>query len=497
MPEKSIIIGSGFGGTTAGALLQKQGHEVTLLEAAAEWGGSAGKFQRKKFRFPVGATLAMGLEKNGVHEKINKFLNIHPEITPLNKVMNVHIGSKVIPYYQNRKQFIRMWYREVPGSAPNIEAFFKEAWKYASLLRKYMEHYPVIPPRTLHEVYAVARGLSLSSFTLLPHLTSTLNALVKKHELEEVEEFTHFINGVLMDSMQTEYDSCSFLLGCTALDIYHRGAWYMEGGLYKLIEQMIASIQENGGTAKRVRRVEKIYRCQENKNMWIAEDHRGNIYKAENIILNVPLKNIKNLVSQEDYEQLQPGLKGKELSDEQWGAYTLYLGIKDIIPADEPLFQQILVDPEQPPAEGNHFFISISKPGDENRAPAGCRTITVSTHIRPYEWNTQKSYDERSDEIQEAVLNALNRLYPGFTEAVQHALSGGPRAWERYTLRSGGEVGGFPQRPDQSLWHAVQHRTKLKGIWLCGDNIFPGAGSIGASSSGVHVARSILKKRIL
>lgn len=497
MNQRSIIIGSGFGGATAGALLQKKGHEVTLLESAAEWGGSAGKFQRKKFRFPVGATLAMGLEKNGIHEQINTFLNIKPEARRLSKVMDVHIGSRTIPYFQNRKQFIRMWYQEVPESAPQIEAFLKEVWHYASIIRKHMEHYPVVMPNRMHEAAAVLRGLSISSVTLLPHINATLDKLVKKHDLENVDVFTHFINGVLIDSMQTEYNSCSLLLGSTALDIYHRGVWYMEGGLYKMIEELIGSIQSNGGTAKRVRRAVKVYRSSENEKLWNVEDHRGNIYQADHVVFNVPVKNIKNLLQEKDYQQIKPNLKDRETSSEQWGAFTMYLSFEDILPENTPLFQQVLRDPALPPDAENHFFISLSRKGDLLRAPAGYRTLTISTHIRPQEWATKEKYDKYAENIQQAVLEVLNRLYPGFTEAVHHALSGGPRAWERYTLRSGGEVGGFPQTPEQSMWHAVKHRTRLKGVWLCGDNIFPGAGSIGAASSGVHVARSILKERIL
>ncbi|MHC8522235.1 FAD-dependent oxidoreductase [Rossellomorea sp. H39__3] len=60
-----IIVGGGISGLTAAALLSKQGHAVTLLEGSREWGGCAGKFQRGKHLFPVGATLGMGLEEGG------------------------------------------------------------------------------------------------------------------------------------------------------------------------------------------------------------------------------------------------------------------------------------------------------------------------------------------------------------------------------------------------------------------------------------------------
>lgn len=66
MHESVIVVGGGIGGLTAGALLSDT-HDVTVFEASNEWGGSAGKFSRSDFLFPVGATLGMGFEKEGVH----------------------------------------------------------------------------------------------------------------------------------------------------------------------------------------------------------------------------------------------------------------------------------------------------------------------------------------------------------------------------------------------------------------------------------------------
>jgi len=68
--KEIIVVGGGIGGLTAGAMLAQEGCKVTILEASREWGGCAGKFQRNKFLFASGATLGMGLEKGGIHERI-------------------------------------------------------------------------------------------------------------------------------------------------------------------------------------------------------------------------------------------------------------------------------------------------------------------------------------------------------------------------------------------------------------------------------------------
>ena len=95
MTKRVLVVGAGIGGLTAGSLLAKEGYDVTVLEAAAELGGCAGKYQRKPYLFPVGATLGMGLEPGGIHERVFRHLEKPMNLEPLERVMEmVHPAGK-------------------------------------------------------------------------------------------------------------------------------------------------------------------------------------------------------------------------------------------------------------------------------------------------------------------------------------------------------------------------------------------------------------------
>jgi len=66
---------------------------------------------------------------------------------------------------------------------------------------------------------------------------------------------THLLDGQLIDSMQTTSRYVSYLMAATALDIYHEGAYYVEGGLYRVAETLAETIQENGGLLKKNHRI--------------------------------------------------------------------------------------------------------------------------------------------------------------------------------------------------------------------------------------------------
>jgi phytoene dehydrogenase-like protein len=52
--ERIVVIGGGIAGLATSALLARDGHRVTLLEARDELGGRAGRWERHGFRFDTG-----------------------------------------------------------------------------------------------------------------------------------------------------------------------------------------------------------------------------------------------------------------------------------------------------------------------------------------------------------------------------------------------------------------------------------------------------------
>ena len=79
----------------------------------------------------------------------------------------------------------------------------------------------------------------------------------------------------------------------------------------------------------------------------------------------------------------------------------------------------------------------------------------------------------------------------GITEASTTRSPATPRTFARFTGRPDGRVGGLPQTREWANFRALSHRSGQPGLYLVGDTVFPGAGTIGVTLSGLNAYREV------
>ena len=220
-----------------------------------------------------------------------------------------------------------------------------------------------------------------------------------------------------------------------------------------------------------------------------VETNKGAMFEADAVVFNLPPWDAAALLG----EAAPARMRKAALPVDGWGAFMVYVGLDgSILPADFPLHHQVLV--REPLGEGNSVFLSLSLPDDARRAPTGQRALTISTHTDLRTWWTLFEHDLDADEARKAeytdrVLDAAQVAIPGLRSAARLVLSGTPVTFQRFTQRSRGWVGGFPQT---SLFRAWAPRLG-HGLWLVGDSIFPGQSVLAAALGGTRVAHVVLR----
>jgi phytoene dehydrogenase-like protein len=179
---------------------------------------------------------------------------------------------------------------------------------------------------------------------------------------------------------------------------------------------------------------------------------------------------------------------------QRWGAFMVYAGLPPgVVPDDCALHHQIVFDASAPPGEGNTVFLSFSAPGELRRARGGGRAVTLSTHTDVGVWErafADGSYARRKTEYTERLRAALERIVPGAWARADVIEAATPHTFASYTGRARGLVGGLPQTPATANLRAFSHHSGVRGLSLCGDSVFPGQSTVGASLSGVAAAQA-------
>jgi phytoene desaturase len=129
-PQRTIVIGGGIAGLASAALLAKEGHDVTLLEAQSTLGGRAGVWESGGFRFDTGPSWYLMPE---VFDHFYKLLGTNAaaqlDLTRLDPGYRVFFESDVEPVdiAADRASNIALFERIEPGGGRALERYLDSA----------------------------------------------------------------------------------------------------------------------------------------------------------------------------------------------------------------------------------------------------------------------------------------------------------------------------------------------------------------------------------
>ena len=478
-------MGAGVGGLTTAALLARAGLNVTALEAHIYPGGCAGTFFNRGYRFDAGATLAGGFSPGGPMSRLAAVLDLTWPAHPADPAMVVHLPGGATVHRWASPEHWTTERRALFGDT--AERFWHWQERAADSLWRLAGELPPWPPQSKDDV----AGLVRAAFRARPAPWLALDAFrpVAAHLGGASPGLRQFVDAQLLIAAQTTSRHANALYGAAALDLPRRGVVHLDGGIGAISDALVRSLRSSGGEVRY--RQAAIRVVVEGGRPVAVETASGETYPADLVVLNLPAHDAAVLLG----EAASPGLRAAPAYPRDgWSAFILHVGLDGTaIPPELPLHHQVVV--REPLGEGNSVFLSLSPADDARRAPSGHRALTISTHTRPGRWwqlfkQDRAAYEALMAHYTEQLLGAAETALPGLRQAADLILPGTPVTFQRYTGRTGGWVGGFPQ---SSLFRAQAPRLGA-GLWQVGDSIFPGQSTAAVALGGMRVARSVLRE---
>jgi len=483
-----VIVGAGIGGLTAGALLARSGCPVVVLEAHTDVGGCAATFEREGFRFDVGATLAAGFEPGMPLACLGEVLGIEWEARLEPAAMAVHLpdGTSVVRWADRDR-----WREERRDRfGPTAERFWRWQEEAAQAFWAMARRRPPWPPQTVREGLDLVRlgagwlGEDPGRVRWLPDLFRK----VADHLPPDLPRLRAFVDAQLLISAQARSDSVWAAYGAAALDLPHMGVGAVPGGIGGVAERLADALRRHGGELHRCQEVVRVRRVR--SGGFRVEAHTGLVIEAEQVIFNLTPADVARILGEEapaSLRNLPPA------PPDGWGAFALYLGIRgDGLALEGPLHHQIVSGAGW--GEGRTVFLSLSPAWDPSRAPLGHRAVTITTHTALESWwalweKDREAYAERKARMAEQLLELATWVIPDLKARILRMEVGTPITFHRFTRRSRGWVGGFPQTRMGRGWGA----RFGPGLWLVGDSVFPGQSIPAVVLGAWRTAEALLK----
>ncbi|MCU0503747.1 MAG: NAD(P)/FAD-dependent oxidoreductase [Anaerolineae bacterium] len=486
--NRVIVIGAGVGGLATAALLAKAGLDVTVLEAHVYPGGCAGTFFHQGYRFDAGATLAAGFDPSGGMTRLGEALGMAWPVERAEAAMAVHLpGDVTITRWTDPAR----WREErLAAFGAAAEPFWRWQEQTADRLWALTDRGVPWPPQGASEALKLAGGgleTAVAAPTRLPILALDAFRPLASHLRDMPETLRRYIDGQLLISAQVTSERANALYGAAALDMPRRGVAHVRGGMGRVAALLAEAVRRHGGRVLYRQRVTHVNRQADGSFSVETQKRAG--FTADTVIFNLPPWDAASLLGVHAPERL----RGAQLPQDGWGAFMAYVGLDEaVLPPDAPLHRQALV--AEPFGEGNSVFLSLSLADDPDRAPAGQRALTISTHTQLAPWwrlfeHDREAYAARKQEYAERLLAAAEIALPGLRGAARLIMPGTPVSFQRFTHRSLGWVGGFPQT---NLFRAWAPQV-APGLWLVGDSIFPGQSVLAVALGGMRVAGAVMR----
>lgn len=508
------IVGAGLGGLMSGALLAKQGLRVAIFDGHYVAGGCATMFTRgrteERYCFDIGLHYIGECAPDGRITKMLDRLGIQLDFVPMDPD---GFDTIVLPGLRFPIPADRDLYRE-----RLLQHFPKE--------KRGIDHYT----RFLREVdvmFTSSETRRSKWGVLWDGVTRGRLALRYKDATmaEMLADVTTdpLLRGVIL-GQNGDYglppSKVSSMVHAGLANHYFRGAFYPRGGGQQIADAIADYIEAHGGAICLRRTVESIL-VEGGRAVGVrVRPQRGEAQevKAKIVISNADLRHtVKDLLPQ---ESLPEDWTKKAASWEMAGAiFITCLGVKMDLEAagmkrtNYWVFNTLDIEKVYATVNGGDWTphcayitsASMKDPDSHGHAPDGVMSVESMTlapgnaefwgvspeTIRKGGYRQIASYRERKLQIEEAMIDRVDELFPGARAAVVFRESATPLSHIRYTGASEGSAYGISATPGQYLENRPSSRGPLPGLYLAGASTRSGHGVSATMRSGVNAARRV------
>ena len=486
--KKVIVIGSGFSGLSAACYLAASGFDVTIIEKNNIPGGRARQFSADGFVFDMGPSwywMPDIFEEFFGH--FGKKVSDYYALERLDPSYQVFFGENDVLQVPAQMPALEAMFESLePGSTPALRHFLREAaYKYEVGMGVYVRK----PSNSIWEFIDWRVISSFFRLDMFKPMSKHVQQLFKADKLRKLLEFPVLFLGATPQKTPAMYS----LMNHADLKL---GTWYPMGGMFKIIEGMLALAKELG---VKVHLGQEVTRIETKEGLATGViTKQGQQYSADAI------------VGTGDYHHIDRALLPADesnYSEAYWEKRTMapssllwYIGLNKklvgllhhnlFFDEDFTLHAQEIYDDPQWPSKPL-FYASVPSVSDPSVAPQGCENLFILIPVAPGLEDTPEIRERyfavvmdrlehlSGQNIRDSIVYQRSYAHADFIQDY-HAYKG-----NAYGLAN-------TLRQTAFLKPALKNRH-IKNMWYAGQLSVPGPGVPPALISGQVVAGEVAK----
>jgi len=483
-----VVIGGGISGLASAALLAREGHSVTLVEARDELGGRAGSWERDGFRFDTGPSWYLMPE---VFDHFYKLMGTSAaeqlDLVTLDPGYRVYFEGEDAPVdvSASREKNVALFESIEPGAGAKLEAYLDSASDTYEMAKKSFLYTSFTDLRPLFTRDVVARVGKLGKL-LTQSLATLATRTVTDDRLRKILGYP----AVLLGS--SPYITPSLYHLMSHLDL-EDGVLYPAGGFTRVIESIVDLVRAEGVTVITGAPVSRIV-VADGKTTGIeytATDGRAVTLPADIVVSTADLHHSETRLLERESQTFPESYW--ETKTPGPGALLLYLGVEGSLPELEHHTLLFTREWERGfdaifganPSVPDPASIYICKPSgvDATVAPVGFENVFVLVPI-PADpligrGDSDGDGDPRIEQLADRVIRQIAEFtgIPDLASRITVRRTMGPgnfvddlNAWK------GTALGPAHTLKQSAFFRATNASAKVEGLYFAGGSTIPGIG---------------------
>ncbi|MBO4826916.1 MAG: NAD(P)/FAD-dependent oxidoreductase [Prevotella sp.] len=462
--KKVIIIGSGLGGLTCGAILSKNGYDVTVLEQSAQAGGCLQCFWRKGAKFETGMHFIGSAAKGQTIYRLMNYLEIKDEVELMQLDPNgydvVALQGQQFRFANGREAFLQQMGDAFPHQRDNLAKYFDVVEQVANA-------------SSLHSLkYAETDDMVNTEYQIRP-INEVIDSIITDPLLRKV-----LVGNLPLYA--AELNKTPFSTHAFIMDFYNQSAFRIVGGSDHIAKALQRTIERHGGSVKTRHKVTRIV-CNDTHAEGVEVN--GSLFLPAEIIISDahPVRTLELL----DTPLIRPAFRKRvNQMPQSIGGFSVYLHFKE---------NQV------PYMNHNYYAYNGDSPWgcedyDEHSWPKGflymhfcaereaqwAKTGVVLSymHMKDVErWQGTSighrgaEYEAFKEQKAQQLLDSLEHHFPGIGNSIEHYYTSTPLTYLDYTGTAQGSMYGIAKDVNLGAAGRIPHRTKVPNLLLTGQNI--------------------------